>query len=350
MGWLLLVLIAVFPLVLGGWLYARGRKSSASKSSAPAPKIEPTVREVKAESPADSSPPIPGFIDKDSPVAAVWSSPPLPPIAEELLREDLHYVVRLFPADESSPPTEVRIFTPLAEKIGIRASQRIFGLDEKRGWIRLRGTGAHKHWIWATPLVSRAGRLDEKKMNAIEAAFRKFGEANRLRTVFPDSAIVAEHAGLLDKFCSEADVLLCLYAVSLNRAPQSAAKIASLAESEGFIRDDPGVFVRYRDNQKLFALKTRHGMPLGKGGDSVSGISFELDLPHVSRPGEGFSEMAETADKMAKVLRFTLVDEENNPLTRDSITRIRTQADALRKKMDDYGVVAGGALARILFS
>ena len=75
-----------------------------------------------------------------------------------------------------------------------------------------------------------------------------------------------------------------------------------------------------------------------------------MDLPNVLQPRETFDRMSDVAEKMAKVLRFTLVDEERRPLNRDDVAKARAQTQKLASRMREYGVVAGSPEARILFS
>jgi hypothetical protein len=348
--WLIIIAALVLPVAVGVAAYLRGRGTSADAPPLSPPPVEPSFNNNKSNEDDSQSqnPPQPQLPEID---ADEWrrnfTPPDLPPPDEEVLRADVHYVAYIYGGEKTAPAR----MKPLSESLarGRLLAQRWLGFSDAGVWEEARGAKEYRHWIWAAPLANRAGRLDDGQMDSIERAIEHFAFASGMHPVFPKRAAVRESARLLDKFCEEVDEIVNIYALAAEGESQPAAQVAVLAEAEGFVRLRGGELAYFSDNQKLFSLKTRAGGDIG-AARGLSGVRFVLDLPNVSRPAEAFDRMAKIAAKMARALHFTLAAEDGEPLAADAISAIRSRIEALRAKMDAYGVSAGGALARALFS
>ena len=341
MNWLIIAAALILPVALGVAVYLRGRIGE-EKNPPPVEPVEPDF--TPPPQAPEAQPPLPAIADDDE--RRQFKPPDLPPPGENLLRADVHYIVHLYGEGEASAAQMKPLTDALAR--GRLLAQRWLGFDGG-GWEEARGAKRYRHWIWAAPLANRAGRLDDDQLDSIEREIERFAAGRGLRPVFPKRAEVRENARLLDKFCEEVDEIFSVYAIAAKGESQPAASIAALAEAEGFVRLRGGEFAYFSDNQKLFSLKTRAGGEIG-GARGLSGVRFVLDLPNVSRPAAAFEEMTRIAAKMARALHFQLADEAGEPLPPDALAATRTRIETLREKMDSYGVTAGGALARALFS
>lgn len=217
-------------------------------------------------------------------------------------------------------------------------------------WESARPARGYSHWMFAAPLANRDGVLDDELLRILEEELTRHCQREGLSFRAPPQARTIENARLLDQFCAEVDLLVTLRAENLSQRPQNRERVAELARSEGLVEESERAFVDFREGERIFEMLLPRRKEDGGDGDSISTVSFVMDLPNVSRPSETFDRMTDVAEKMAKVLRFTLVDEERRPLNRDDLAKARAQTQTLASRMREYGVVAGGPEARILFS
>ena len=187
-------------------------------------------------------------------------------------------------------------------------------------------------------------------LRVLEEELTRHCQRENLSFRAPPRAQTIENARLLDQFCAEVDLLVTLRAENLQQRPQNRKRVAELARSEGLIEESERVFADFREGERIFEMLLPRLKEDGGDGDSISTVSFVMDLPNVLQPRETFDRMSDVAEKMAKVLRFTLVDEERRPLNRDDVAKARAQTQKLASRMREYGVVAGSPEARILFS
>ena len=340
--WIAIAIAAVAAIGGVAWLGLGARKRRSEPKKEPVePDFGAAAEAEEATEAAQEQAALP--IEKPEPPAR-----PSPP--PSLLQLDICYAAEIYGETE----TQMESFADMRERLikrrfllrpillGFRAAEN--------QWESARPARGYSHWIFAAPLANRDGVLDDELLRVLEEELTRHCQRENLSFRAPPRAQTIENARLLDQFCAEVDLLVTLRAENLQQRPQNRKRVAELARSEGLIEESERVFADFREGERIFEMLLPRLKEDGGDGDSISTVSFVMDLPNVLQPRETFDRMSDVAEKMAKVLRFTLVDEERRPLNRDDVAKARAQTQKLASRMREYGVVAGSPEARILFS
>lgn len=143
----------------------------------------------------------------------------------------------------------------------------------------------------------------------------------------------------LDAFCAEVDVQIGISLVAA--ATFAETKFRGLAEANGFVREDDGVF-RRRDDHGLELLTLRQSAP--------AAVSLLLDVPRVPREAAVFGLMAHCARTLAKGLDARIVDDNQRVLDDAMLAKIGQGVAGIHGRMEAAGMPAGGPLALRLFA
>ena len=342
---LIIIAVLISPMAIGIYIYRR--RKTTTKSEVPPPMVAVDALKIRGQRKQSST----DFMSDRSSIS-LDEFPSMP--ANDLIREDIFYSAKIFSSTKHG--VDSSMLTDLERKmseVGL-TGQRMMGYYEGE-WGSPQANMSCMFALWSTPLANRSGALDASKLDEIETILRDFSQLSSMTVRFPNRTAIEEAARLLDKFCSKVDLLVSIHAcpaLGSERENRTADDVCKIARTANFTRNSSGTLTFYEDNQCLFTLKARNGAQILENNSNweITGLTFMLDVPHVSNPGEAFDIMEAVAGKFAKLLHLELVDENGKPLTREDFEMIRDHIDNIRAEMDKYGVEAGGLLARTLFN
>ena len=200
-------------------------------------------------------------------------------------------------------------------------------------------------------LASRSGPVSEEEIERFNRAIAEFaasvGAVSQREA--PNAAVT--RARDLDRFAAAADIEVALNVVGQFGATFVLSRVKSLALEMGMSETGAGDLVSYgADGMAEFAVRCLDDAQGKAGAQHCTGLTFALDLPHASNPGEALSNMTAAAREFADKLAGELVDDNRKPLTEPGLASIRRSLEKIAADMDAHGIPAGGPLARRLFS
>ena len=200
-------------------------------------------------------------------------------------------------------------------------------------------------------LASRAGPLGEEELERFNQAIADFAASVIAVSQRESPAAAAGRARELDRFCADADIEVAVNVVGAFGAHLPMARVKSLALEHGLSETAGGELVSFaRDGSVEFTVR---GIPDAPGKASphhYGGLTFALDLPNVADPAVTFADMVQVAGIFAENLTAQLVDDNRKPLSEAGVASLRRSLEKIVDDMESYGVPAGSALARRLFS
>lgn len=230
--------------------------------------------------------------------------------------------------------------------------------------IRCLGLRADKQWEVVTDgslgqyyelkiglqLVDRQGPVTQEDINAFMQTVQIFADECEASAVFSQRLQKAQMAQELDQFCAETDVQVGL---NLNaKSDLSLEKIARFAEQENMHLSADGAFhlTDESGNTQLSLVNQdgKHFRPTLQG--ETRAISFLLDVPRVANGAEVFDHMCRLAQHLADELGADLVDDNQQPLTEQSLAIIRRELVQMQNRMQARGIAPGSAIALQLYA
>ena len=272
-----------------------------------------------------------------------FEPPDLPSPIESAPVLEMCYVMHFY----GDTPRRSADFEPLRESVLPKNALRelFLAYDGKAKKWRIPTDEKFTHWLLAVPLANRNGALNAEKIKSLEEESRRFAEKRSLRAVFPSALETVKNAGLLDKFCNTADIVVELW---LSGQKIKAAEVAAVANMHGLVEDGEKEisYVLRVDSETLFLVRL---MTVG-GMSEVMRIVFELDAPNVSNPVAAFDRMSRCLERMAAVWQMSISDPRGEAVDAERLKTMREQLIVLERQMSDFGVPPGGAVAHLLFT
>jgi FtsZ-interacting cell division protein ZipA len=145
----------------------------------------------------------------------------------------------------------------------------------------------------------------------------------------------------------------------------TGTKLRGLAESQGLELSADGTFKYYDASVKsavtsgavsplpTFVMFNRDHNPFSAEmlrSSVVKSVTFQLDIPHLKNATEAFDQMLSAAKQMETGLNAQLVDDNNRPLNKPQIEKIRHQLKIIQATMLTKGIAPGSDCAHRLFS
>src|SRR5207342_2068190 len=166
-------------------------------------------------------------------------------------------------------------------------------------------------------LASRRGALTEDEIERFNDAIAEF--AGTVGAVSQREAPVAAAARArdLDQFAANADVEVAVNVVGQYGATLAVPRVRALALEHGLSETASGDLVSFAaDSTPEFTIR-RFDDAQGKTpvAHPHVGLTFALDLPHVTNPAEALTDMVAIARSMAEKLGGEVVDDKRRPLT-----------------------------------
>ncbi|MEO7741607.1 MAG: cell division protein ZipA C-terminal FtsZ-binding domain-containing protein [Usitatibacter sp.] len=200
-------------------------------------------------------------------------------------------------------------------------------------------------------LASRAGPLAEEEIERFNQAIAEFAASVIAVSQRESPAAAADRAVDLDRFCAEADIEVAVNVVGQFGANLPVSRVKSLALEHGLSETASGELVSFAgDGTVEFTVRGIAEAPGKASPHHYAGLTFALDLPQVADPAATLADMVQVAAIFADNLTAQLVDDNRKPLTEAGLASLRRSLENIVNDMESFGVPAGGALARRLFS
>lgn len=211
-------------------------------------------------------------------------------------------------------------------------------------------------------LADRAGPVSRSILNRFQLAVESMGLDVDAHVAWQSATDPAIDAEALDAFCIEVDKTMGFHLVNGENGAFTGTKLRGLAEAQGLELTSDGSF-KYHDEASRkhasvstvpsFVMFNRDHHPFSPEmlrSSVVKGITFQLDIPHVTDCTEAYNQMVLVAKQMETGLHAQLVDDNNRPLGDVQIEKIRHQLKIIQATMMTRGIVPGSDVAHRLFS
>ncbi len=214
-------------------------------------------------------------------------------------------------------------------------------------------------------LADRAGPVARSVINRFQLAVESLGLDINAHVEWLNSGDVAADAVALDAFCIDVDKIMGFHLLHGENGAFTGTKLRGLAEAQGLELAADGTFKYYDEALRKQALSAgkqpvpefvvfnREQYPFSPDmlrSSVVKGVTFQLDIPHVSNCTEAFNHMVLVAKQMETGLHAQLVDDNNRPLGDAQIEKIRHQLKIIQATMMTRSIVPGSDVAQRLFS
>lgn len=214
-------------------------------------------------------------------------------------------------------------------------------------------------------LADRAGPVSRSILNRFQLAVESLGLDIDAQVEWQSTTDAAADAVALDAFCIDVDKTMGFHLLHGENGAFTGTKLRGLAEAQGMELAADGSFKYYDEAAKKqamsasvtpapsFVMFNRDHYPFSPDmlrQSVVKGITFQLDIPHVTNCTEAYNHMVQVAKQMETGLNAQLVDDNNRPLGDVQIEKIRHQLKIIQATMLTRGIVPGSDVAHRLFS
>ncbi|MGB4811318.1 MAG: cell division protein ZipA C-terminal FtsZ-binding domain-containing protein [Methylophilaceae bacterium] len=229
--------------------------------------------------------------------------------------------------------------------------------DMRQLWTILKEVSPHQKIIkvaCSIQLADRSGAISRNLLSRFQQVVDGINEQLNATLDWQDTGDIVAKANALDAFCIEVDKTVGFHLVHGEQGAFTGTKLKGLAEAQGFRLSTDGSFKYYDERgQVLFIMFNRENFRFNQEmlrNSVVKGITFQLDIPHVSKSTQAFNQMIQAAKQMNIALNAALVDESNKLLGDDQLDKIRQQLTVIQSTMLERGIVPGSDSAMRLFS
>ncbi|HYG31685.1 MAG TPA: cell division protein ZipA C-terminal FtsZ-binding domain-containing protein [Methylophilaceae bacterium] len=255
-----------------------------------------------------------------------------------------------------SPATGARIREFLLTLTDLDKSVYGYGLASD-GWHMLtreeEGAGFGKV-LCSLQLVDRSGAATRDAIKRFQQAIAEMAQALQATVEWQGDNDALGYAVELDRFCVEVDKLVGFHLAHGENGPFTGTKLRGMAEAAGMtLHSDGAFYYQAESGQQQYAMVSPDGTPFTAETlrtAFVTGVTFQLDIPHVTNCTEVFNHMVLTARKMATSLGGQLVDANQKPLGEVQLEKIRQELKTIHAKMVARGIIPGSLIAHRLFS
>jgi len=212
-------------------------------------------------------------------------------------------------------------------------------------------------------LADRAGPVSRSILNRFQLAVESLGLDINAHVEWQSTTDPVADAVALDAFCIDVDKTMGFHLLHGENGAFTGTKLRGLAEAQGLELAADGSFKYYDEAAKKqaasvtlapsFVMFNRDHNPFSPDmlrQSVVKGITFQLDIPHVTNCTEAYNHMVLVAKQMETGLHAQLVDDKNRPLGDVQIEKIRHQLKIIQATMLTRGIVPGSDVAHRLFS
>lgn len=231
------------------------------------------------------------------------------------------------------------------------------GLSVTGEWLPIVAAQPDTHFALvacALQLADRSGPVSRETLDSFEVEMENLASALDASLEWQGAADPLGYAAELDRFCVDVDVMVGFHIMHGANGPIAGTKLRGLAEAQGMTLQDDGAF-HYADDSgtTLFTMVSQDQRPFRLETLRTvfyRGVSFQMDVPRVSRCTDAFNQMVLLARQLEISLDGALVDDNQRRLGNAEIGKIRQQLDLIQERMVERGVLPGTPTALRLFS
>ncbi len=214
--------------------------------------------------------------------------------------------------------------------------------SERASWRELRA---------GLQLASRSGPIDEEEIAAFNDEIARFAASINAVSQRESPAAAAARALELDRFCAETDIEVVVNVIGRGGATFSIARVKALGLERGMSETAAGTLDRRAaDGSIAYVIRRFEREGAKQDAAYATGLTFALDVPHVSDAPGTLAEMVALAQTFCMTFGGELVDDNRKPLTQQGLVAIRRSLEQVFQQMEAHGIPAGGSLARRLFA
>lgn len=214
--------------------------------------------------------------------------------------------------------------------------------SERASWRELRA---------GLQLASRSGPIDEEEIAAFNDEIARFAASINAVSQRESPAAARARAIELDRFCAEADIEVVVNVVGRGGATFSISRVKALGLERGMSETADGTLERRgADGAVAYVIRRFEREGAKQDASYATGLTFALDVPHVSDAPGTLAEMVALAQTFCMTFGGELVDDNRRPLSPQGLAAIRRSLEQVFQRMEAHGIPAGGALARRLFA
>ncbi len=203
-------------------------------------------------------------------------------------------------------------------------------------------------------LVDRSGPASIEQLQTFQSLIRQHAKQMSAIVDLPDIDSAISHAGQLDAFCSDVDVVIGINVIAHAGQVFHGTRVRALAEASGLKLQANGVFVcPDEEGSPLFTLDNQEAKPFlieQIRHITTPGITFLLDVPRARDGLKVFDRMVALGRQFADSLDGLLADDNRQLLSDAGLDQIRTQLRGIYNQMEARGLPAGGPGAMRLFA
>lgn len=231
------------------------------------------------------------------------------------------------------------------------------GLSDAGEWLPIAAAQPDTHFALiacALQLADRSGPVSRATLDSFELEMENLATNLDASLQWQGAADPLGYAAELDRFCVDVDVMVGFHIMHGANGPIAGTKLRGLAEAQGMTLQDEGAF-HYADDAgtTLFTMVSQDQRPFRPETLRTvfyRGVSFQMDVPRVSRCTDAFNQMVLLARQLEISLEGALVDDNQRRLGNTEIGKIRQQLDLIQARMVERGILPGTPTALRLFS
>ena len=224
---------------------------------------------------------------------------------------------------------------------------------QKRKWKPIEGSerASWRELRAGLQLASRSGPIDEEEIAAFNEEIARFAASINAVSQRESPAAAAARALELDRFCAETDIEVVVNVIGRGGATFSIARVKALGLERGMSETATGTLERRApDGSVAYVIRRFEREGTRHEAAYATGLTFALDVPHVSDAPGTLAEMVALAQTFSMTFGGELVDDNRRPLTQQGLAAIRRSLEQVFQQMEARGIPAGGTLARRLFA
>jgi hypothetical protein len=211
-------------------------------------------------------------------------------------------------------------------------------------WEQIQAGSAYSELQLAIQLANRQGPIEVFELSDFFTHCQNLAEALGAQIDMPGVNAMLDSAKELDAIAAQTDIQLSIN-ILFDSAPLSWDDLVTLLQARGFRLSANGRSFEFLNQKQLLFFSSELNPT-----ESVSQLTFLLELPLVSVAERPFEKMLAEGAAIAEVKQGRLVDDNGINLTAMAVSSIHHHIDGLYAELERGGIVAGSATAQRLFS
>ncbi|MGV8932985.1 MAG: cell division protein ZipA C-terminal FtsZ-binding domain-containing protein [Gallionellaceae bacterium] len=271
-----------------------------------------------------------------------------------LLDEATDYIVEIFPvglvgADALGPLWQRRF--DFGKNVNACGQNAVTGSWEK---VIADSHATYSAFRLGLQLSNRSGAVNIARLSDFRDLARDVATHVQADIKAPNVDEAAIRAQQLDEFCAEVDQMIGINLLPNGEITLAANEVSQVVQALGMSLQADGSF-HLLDTRgfTIYNLCNVDVTPFQHHTFNhmrVKGLTLLLDVTRVENPAARFDEMVALAQRLARELGATVVDDHKVVLSEISLDQIREQIAAIENRMQAAEIVPGSTQARRLFS